>query len=97
MPRSAATRSCSTILPVSLSSFAGETVQQNGHISACLPGFQTASAPQAGQEYFCCAATSGAGVAGSVIDSGKRARISTDEIPHHAPYAIGLALERHRL
>ena len=30
-------------------SVAGDWVPQNGQINACLPGFQLASAPQAGQ------------------------------------------------
>src|SRR5215471_9123897 len=97
MPRNAATRSCSTILPVSLSSLAGETVPQNGQTSACLAGFQTASAPQAGQEYFCCAASSGAGAEeagiGCIIERGR----SADQIADHPPYTIGLALECDRL
>ncbi len=57
MPRSAATRSCSTIAPVA-SILAGEIVPQNGQTSACRAGFQTASAPQAGQANFCCAISS---------------------------------------
>src|SRR6185503_17466670 len=63
MPRSAATRSCSTTAPVA-SIVAGEVVPQNGLTSACRAGFQTASAPQAGQANFCraisCRASSGA-------------------------------------
>ena len=56
-PRSAATRSCSTIAPAA-SSFAGDSVPQNGHTSFCFAGFHTASPPQAGQANFCCALSS---------------------------------------
>src|SRR5215831_20750575 len=61
IPRRAATRSCSTTLPVSESSFAGDVVPQKEHTSACLAGFHVASAPQAGQENFCCAIVSAIG------------------------------------
>ena len=49
------------ILPLSASSFAGDTVPQNGQTSACLAGFHTASAPQAGHENFSCAVISDRG------------------------------------
>jgi len=47
--------------PLSASSFAGDTVPQNGQTSACLAGFHTASAPQAGHENFSCAVVSDKG------------------------------------
>src|SRR6266513_2322297 len=49
------------ILPLSASSFAGDTAPQNGQTSACLAGFHTASAPQAGHENFSCAVVSDSG------------------------------------
>ena len=69
MPRIAAARSCSTITvsaPTVFSS-AGDSVPQNGQMSACLAGFQLASAPQAGQLNFCradatCSVTCSAGL-----------------------------------
>src|SRR6478672_9123043 len=62
MPRNAATRSCSTTLPVPSRSLAGDSVPQNGHTSFCLAGFQIASPPQAGHANFWIADVSGAGV-----------------------------------
>ena len=62
MPRSAATKSCSTIRvsPVELNcSCAGETVPQQGQTSAFCAGLHLASAPQAGQENFFWATASG--------------------------------------
>src|SRR6185369_7085295 len=52
--RSADSRSCSTISVSApcVVSFAGDSVPQNGQMSACLPGCQLASAPQAGQWNF---------------------------------------------
>src|SRR3954468_11422572 len=55
MPRIASARSCST-MTVSAPTFfssAGDSVPQNGQMSACLAGFQFASAPHAGQLNFC--------------------------------------------
>ena len=54
MARSAAARSCSTISVSAprVVSVAGDSVPQNGQMSACLAGFQFASAPQAGQWNF---------------------------------------------
>jgi hypothetical protein len=62
MPRKAATKSCSTMTsaPVAESSaWAGETVPQNGQISAFLAGFHCDSPPQDGQENFFWAVASG--------------------------------------
>src|SRR2546423_13660396 len=62
MLRNAETKSCSltTSSPVAVNSTcAGEVVPQYGQISACLAGFQSASAPQAGDEKFLGAAASG--------------------------------------
>jgi hypothetical protein len=55
------------IPPVPASSFAGEVVPQNGQTSACLAGFQIASAPHAGQANFSRASSSGMGADDSVI------------------------------
>ena len=72
-PRSAATRSCSTITVSAprVSSVAGETVPQNAQTSAALTGFQVASAPQAGQWYLlrAVATASAAGSAGGCCGS----------------------------
>ncbi len=51
MPRSALTRSCSTIVPAA-PSFAGDSVPQNGQTSFCFAGFHVASPPQAGHANF---------------------------------------------
>src|SRR5215211_6317081 len=65
---SAATRSCSTttVASVRSGSWNGDSVPQNGQISACFVGFQFASAPHAGQANFSRAsATSRGGGAGT--------------------------------
>src|SRR5476651_2608709 len=105
MPRRAATRSCSTIAPVSASSLAGDVVPQNGQTSACLAGFHTASAPHAGQANFCWASSSAmdsddrlkGSRTGSVTVAAARPPASTNEIADHVPGSVGLALERHGL
>jgi len=49
--------------PVAASSFAGDSVPQNGHTSFCFAGFQLASPPQAGQANLEIAAVSLIGAA----------------------------------
>ena len=66
-PRSAAARSCSTMPPVVTSSLAGDSVPQNGQISFCLAGFQTACPPQAGHANLEIAAVS------LIADNGSKA------------------------
>ena len=46
------------MLPVAASSFAGDSVPQNGQMSFCLAGFQVASPPHAGHANFPIAAVS---------------------------------------
>src|SRR4029077_10372429 len=56
-------------------SVAGDVVPQNGQTSACLAGFQCASAPHAGQANFSRAVTFGSG-----IGLGARADRSAEEL-----------------
>src|SRR6185369_10923154 len=88
MPRNAATRSCSTMPPVAASSLAGLSVPQNGQISFCFAGFQTASPPHAGHANLEIAAVSSMPTGEGLLTQ----RVSDDP-----PHAVGLFLHRHRL